>query len=150
MLSERKRSSYRTSCGDDVAFGSDAHINELEDTLERLMSFRNTRKRGTAAKTDVTRALHRVKGDLRTAIRERDKIRDAKKRRSLKEAIAISTQGEDYHDPYCNCEDCYYVRDGHELCADCGSIVGHGCPDSEPCVRSDYMYYDDIDKPRYS
>lgn len=40
----------------------------------------------------------------------------------------------------CNCEDCYEARGGHELCFDCGSIVGHGCPDSDPCDQESCDY----------
>jgi hypothetical protein len=33
------------------------------------------------------------------------------------------------HDEFCNCEDCWWSRDCHDVCPTCGSLVGAGCPE---------------------
>ena len=34
----------------------------------------------------------------------------------------------DPDDPFCNCEDCWWANDQHEICSVCGCLVGLGCP----------------------
>ena len=46
--------------------------------------------------------------------------------------VAALEAREAFEHGHCECE-CQFVFE-HEVCATCGAVVGHGCPESEPCT----------------
>lgn len=60
---------FVTSKGKACPYGSDRHIGDLEDTMERLKTARSRQRRGTAGKTDMTRAISRLRTELHKAKR---------------------------------------------------------------------------------
>ena len=34
----------------------------------------------------------------------------------------------------------------HEVCGDCGCVVGHGCPTAEPCDCKEEEYIEEYDE----
>lgn len=56
-----------------VKFGSEAHIRHLNKTLESLKAARECQRRGSSGRTDITRAISRIKTELHKAQRIRSK-----------------------------------------------------------------------------
>ena len=64
LLKEAKKPRYTTIRGKKVKYGSSKHLQELEQCLERVGSLRERQKRGSAARTDVTRVISRLKNEI--------------------------------------------------------------------------------------
>jgi hypothetical protein len=77
LLREARYPDEFTTCrGRSVAYGSPDHIQDLEDTMERMKSARSRQKRGSAGKTDYTRAISRLKTELQRVKRYAEKLQE--------------------------------------------------------------------------
>jgi hypothetical protein len=68
-----RESEVQLSTGRRVQFGSDAHITDLERRIRDLASHRDRQPRGSSARSDFSRAINRMKNELRSATNARDK-----------------------------------------------------------------------------
>lgn len=76
LITEQKApSEARISNGKTVAFGSDAHIIDLENRIESLNSWRNASKRGTDRRANYSRLISQLRAELRSARRYSEKLK---------------------------------------------------------------------------
>jgi len=70
LLGEARRpEKVTTLSGKEVPYGSQKHLNDLLATLRHLEHLRTTQSRGSAARTDMSRAISRVRGQIRSVER---------------------------------------------------------------------------------
>lgn len=69
LVVERKMREADISDGSRVPHGSSKHIKDLEARIEQLTMWRNKHKKGTEKRSEYSRLISRLKGELSSARR---------------------------------------------------------------------------------
>jgi len=69
-LVEAPGSKVTTALGKEVDFGSPDHVTDLEASIRDLERYRNATRRGTSKRQDYSRAISRMRGQLKAARRK--------------------------------------------------------------------------------
>ena len=73
LLMEKRMREADVTGGSKVAFGSEAHIKDLEKRIGDLTPWRDRQRKGTESRANYARVLTRLKSELKSAKRALEK-----------------------------------------------------------------------------